>query len=176
MKQRIIGGLAGAVLALSLVSAGSVAYFSSTQTVRQVITTGSIQIVLNEEAGPAVPVMPGSVLHRPVSISNVGENAAWVRVKVLGKWDVVGIDTGSEIAPVPDYDMSAWVLRDGWYYLSEKLESGTTSAKLFTSLMFPLSLNDAYQGHSYHLTLQAEAVQAANNATTALEAEGWAGQ
>ena len=173
MKRRTIRLLAGVVTVVSLVSAGSGAYFTNKKTVRQVITTGSIQIVLNDEADSSIPVMPGSVLHRPVSVSNVGENAAWIRVKVQGEWEFSDSDERDDVEPALDYDLLTWQMYDGWYYLNEALECGETSSELFTTLTFPLSLDNSYEASSYHFSIQAEAVQKINNASTVLEAEGW---
>ena len=94
MKKRLVLGSALVLLA-ALMAWGTWAYFTTDAHVTNVITTGTIQITLNDTMTGAKPtedggllltgVMPGVAVEKKVSVTN--DNAAtagdaWVRVKV----------------------------------------------------------------------------------------------
>lgn len=177
-----------AVLAicLSLLTYGTVAFFTAEDQAHNVITTGSIDIQLDEwaDADKTVPfpedgvsnVMPGAEVTKIVEVTNKGENAAWIRVNVdkaielaegvEGKvdLDLVGLDVNEE----------HWTLgEDGFYYYKEALEPGKTTEPLFTAVSFDKDMDNLYQNATVQVDVKAYATQVANNGSSALDATGW---
>lgn len=94
MKKRLVLGSALVLLA-ALMAWGTWAYFTTDAHVTNVITTGTIQITLNDTMTGAQPtedggllltgVMPGVAVEKKVSVTNddaATAGDAWVRVKV----------------------------------------------------------------------------------------------
>ena len=90
-KKRIVS-LAVILLCLSIMGTGTLAYFTDSTTAHNVITTGNIDIALQEtqlQDGKEVAynqevfgVMPGTDVSKIVRVSNEGNNDAWGRVAV----------------------------------------------------------------------------------------------
>ena len=171
-------------LVISLLSLGSLAYFTSSQATENEITTGTIAINLHDltvidqerlELSEYEGVMPGDVLAKEVSVSNAGGNAAWVRVRIDPVQEAAMPDlVPSDPAPYTlNINFAKWTRVGDWYYYGDVLEPGESSDHLFTTMSFPITLHDEYQGQAYHLDLEAEAVQVANNWTDVLDAAGW---
>lgn len=95
MKRKLVLTSA-VVLILALLAAGTFAYFSKDTRTTNVITTGTINIELNDSitGGTAVKdgdkvtgytisgVMPGQPVEKIVSVTNTGTSPAWLRVKL----------------------------------------------------------------------------------------------
>ena len=88
MKRRIIL-LCTVALLLSLVSAGTYAYYTQTATATNVITSGGVDVVLHETTGegiayPSEPVtiMPGDVVSKIVTVENTGNHPAYLRIRL----------------------------------------------------------------------------------------------
>ena len=92
MKRKLLAA-ALAVLCLSVAVYGTVAYFTAEDTATNVITAGNVKIALNEAAitedGETVAfedvtgVVPGAEISKIVTVDNTGDNAAYVRIKVV---------------------------------------------------------------------------------------------
>lgn len=185
MKRKIfILSIAAILLAASIT--GTLAYYTATDTARNVITTGNLKIELVETAvpedgGEPVPfenvdgVMPGMDISKIVQIENTGDYPAYVRVAVE---KVITLAEGME-AEIDDrlvsvnYDMVNWTYRDGFYYYNKALEAGMMTVPLFTIVSFDKSMDNRYQGARADIRVKAYAVQAANNGTSSLDAKGW---
>ena len=95
MKRKLVLTSA-VVLILALLAAGTFAYFSKDTRATNVITTGTINIELNDSitGGTVVKdgdkvtgytisgVMPGQPVEKIVSVTNTGTSPAWLRVKL----------------------------------------------------------------------------------------------
>ena len=187
MKRKLVLTSA-VVLILALLAAGTFAYFSKDARTTNVITTGTINIELNDSitGGTAVKdgdkvtgytisgVMPGQPVEKIVSVTNTGTSPAWLRVKldisVTGangkpldltfgdKQDVLTFTTGD-----------GWFYHDGYYYYSAPVAEKTSTADFFakkdgqpTPMLNPQLPND-YQGCTVTVAVQAQAVQVKNN-------------
>ena len=89
-KKKIIS-LAVVIALFAIAAMGTLAYFTDSDTAHNVITTGKIDITLNDktiEAGVMVDfppkgvigVMPTQTVDKIVSVTNSGVNDAWVRI------------------------------------------------------------------------------------------------
>ena len=177
MKRRNTVLVAALALIVGLVAYGTAAYFSGEAHVTNVITTGTIDITLNEyttdEEGNRVAwpskgiqgVMPGQSVDKLVSVKNEGTGQAWVRVKV---------DTAIELAggagEVSGKDLLSFDIQPGWvdggdgyYYYSQPLSADQTTPELFTAVTFSTDMGNSYQGCTVNVTVYAQAVQVKNN-------------
>lgn len=186
MKRKLLAA-AAALLCLSLLAGGTLAYYTAEDTAHNVITSGNVKIALREWADEKKTepfpengvsgVMPGTQVTKIVEVENTGANAAYIRILVhrqltlaqesddsLPDADVIGLEI----------DETHWTLGDdGYYYYLAALEPGEVTAPLFTAVSFDAGMDDRYQGCSVGVTVKACAVQAANNGGSALTAQGW---
>ena len=187
MKRKLVLTSA-VVLILALLAAGTFAYFTKDARTTNVITTGTINIELNDSitGGTAVKdgdkvtgytisgVMPGQPVEKIVSVTNTGTSPAWLRVKldisVTGangkpldltfgdKQDVLTFTTGD-----------GWFYHDGYYYYSAPVAEKTSTADFFAkkdgqpTLMLNPQLPNDYHGCTVTVAVQAQAVQVKNN-------------
>ena len=191
MKKKLTAvALVVCMLAIMLVGA-SLAYFTDQTEVKQnTFTVGNVEITLTEPAWDkdtgtgekdAPEVYPGEALAKDPTVTNVGANPCFVRVKVTGLdcLDNAGLIT-YETGYVTGALGAGWVLHtDGFFYYTQPLcvagtegeswNAGLTAAttKLFEQIRIPTTLtNDATQnGHVWdnadlHVDVQAQAVQA----------------
>ncbi len=172
------------VLAIALVA--QTASFSVRSTkADNVVTFGSVTIQTVETMkGPdgsevAVPeteqMSQSAPSSRIVRVKNVGEEAAYVRVKL----SVRAQDAQGVVAPADDlasyvFDDARWVERDGWYYFDASLASGETTGALITGVSFDVRAAQERTGNGpVYLDIVTQGVQVKNNAASALDAEGW---
>lgn len=179
--RRKICSIALLALCASLLALGTLAYFSASKVAHNVITTGSVEIRLDDkgldQAGAEIDfaaqegLMPGTAVDKRVGVANVGTASVWVRVSLSKSWTPSeGLD--AEL-PTLDLDTGKWERRGDWYYYKEALAGGERTDKLFTQVTFPGSMDNAYQAKTYRIDVRAEAVQSANNGASALDAVGW---
>ena len=180
MKKRFFA-CALLVLCLSVVTEGTLAYFTAEDVAHNVITSGGVDIAIREwqdpdgdgtwEPYPEEPqsVMPGSVLSKIVTVVN--EDAeSYIRAKfVVTVTDAAGetmeLDAAAKAKLVRlNVDEESWIgAGDWWYYAAPVAQDGVTKP-LFTEVEFdgPTMTNE-YQGCTIEIDVSAQAVQTANN-------------
>lgn len=178
---------------LACVSAGTLAYFTAEETAHNIITSGKIDITLNDdtiaEDGTTIDfpeagisgVMPGVSVDKLVSVTNNGGNDAWVRIRL--ETTIVGADgnalpteltDGSDAIIINFNKDTKWAQgEDGLWYYTEKLTADAETDRLFETVTFAPQLGNEYQNCTANVIVYAEAVQTANNGTTWDEAAGW---
>ena len=147
------------VLILALLAAGTFAYFTKDARATNVITTGTIDITLNDEIRGGEKtgtgwklegVMPGQAVEEKVSITNNGSAEAWLRVKLAVRVTVDGEEmplTFGDGQSVLQFETGdGWLAQDGYYYYRNATKSGDTTEQLFSSLQLNPLLPNAYQG------------------------------
>ncbi len=174
-----------ALASLLIAVAGSYAYIEHQTVARNIITTGKIEVKVNEyadTAGTPFPetgvsgVMPGAAVTKIVEIENTADSAdAWVRVMVE---KTITLAEGVSGTPDPslvsiDFDTANWTFSDGWYYYNARLAPGERTAPLFTQVVFSNSMDNMYQESTAEVKVTAQAVQVIHNGDTALDAVGW---
>lgn len=191
MKRKILVAALVLLFAFSAVC-GTMAYFTTQGTATNVITSGSIAAEIREYADREMTkpfenltgVMPGAAAIKVVTVENTGANEAWVRLSVTKDYELAeeraavrGADAiaRQEIKTLVHLDINSeyWTEQDGWYYYSEPLQPGETSQPLFTSITLDEALGNVWQGATFIIQVDMQAVQVANNGATALEAAGW---
>lgn len=199
MKKKILA-IALAVVLIAVAGYSTLAYFTATDTATNKITADTLTIIINEyqtdgddegteldliSSGPngigitVVDAVPGDIVSKIPKVKNLINNTdAWIRVKVT--LTCMAADTTTVLSTDPiTLDMGAdWALKAGdatdiWYY-NAALPADTETSALFTEVTFDLAtMNNAYQGAVVTIVLEAQAVQSANNPTSALTASGW---
>lgn len=177
------------VICLAILSGGTLAYYNATDTARNVITSGAVNVRVVEyqsnggqlQPYPSQPiqVMPGAAVSKIVSVESLDQDA-WVRMNYkLTILDAEGNEKNidpEELAAVilihPDADN--WIWLDGWWYYKTAIGAGAQAAPLFETVSFSgPKMGNQYQNCTLLIDVTAQAVQQANNGTTVLEALGW---
>lgn len=188
MKKKILY-IAALVICLSLVTGGTLAYYTGSDTARNVITTGAVDVtVVNQQrvGDELVPypeqpisIMPGRTVSKIVSVHNE-EQPAWVRLC----YTVTVYDASGNVLEVTPEELAdvviiqpngeGWTFRDGWWYCNAALETGETSEIFCENVKFSAEkMGNKFQKCSIVIDITAQGVQKANNGTSALDAMGW---
>ena len=177
MKKKI-AILSAFALILSLLSMGSLAYFTHSHTTRNEITSGSIRIEINDltvvdEALLPLSlyegIMPGDSIQKRVYVTNTGGNDAWIRLRVTSTWD-------DDLPGDPftlGLNLTEWTQVGDWYYYHHVVAPGGDTDVLVNAVSFPITLDNSYQSQTFELDFEAEAVQHANNGADVFAAFGW---
>ncbi len=179
MKKKLLS-IALIVALVALVAGGTIAYFSDDDAKTNTFTVGNVDITLTEPnwdasgSQDAPEVYPGEALAKDPTVTNVGANPCFVRVKVEGL-DCLG-DAGMityETANVPGALGAGWVLHtDGYFYYTQPLcvagtegESWNTglddvTTPVFDHIRIPTALENGDGTTEYNVVVSAQAVQA----------------
>lgn len=182
MKRKLLIVSVLAIL-VAVTAAGTLAYFTDTGTAHNVITTGNVEIELNEWADEACTqlfqdktgVMPGTKVTKIVEVKNTGTGAAFLRLYVeKNVYDANQKPMESDPVSL-DFDNRNWTYSEseGYYYYNRPLEPGKTTEPLFTTVTFDPLMGNEYQNASAHVKVIAYAVQSANNGDSPQAAKGW---
>ncbi len=191
MKKKILL-LASVAICIAILTTGTLAYFTAEGKATNVITTGAVNIAVEEwqqtENGlvpypdEPVEVMPGITLSKIVTVKNL-DAAAWIR----GKFDVVLYDAaGKEMELTPETissiisitaDSEHWQRKEGdseWWYYADAVTGGKTTEAFFAEVVFVGdNMTNEYQGCTAKIIVTAQAVQQANNGESVMDAAGW---
>ena len=180
MKKKLLV-LAAAALSLTAAVSGTLAYFTDSGTAHNVITTGGVSIELIEntkdDAGADIVwpeeglsgIMPGTSASKIVSVANIGQADAWIRVGVdiaiSESLPLTIIVDGREVDVVSySVDSEKWLQgEDGYYYYNTPVTAGSTTDNLFDEVKFAKEMGNEYQNCTVYIDVTAEAVQTANN-------------
>lgn len=188
MKKKLLY-IATILLCLSIVTSGTLAYFTAEDTARNVITSGGIQIQIVEEQlvdgtlqpypNQPITIMPATTVSKVVSVQNL-EEAAWVRANyTITVYDADGIKMeipSDELNKmiIIDPNSTDWTQKDGWWYCNEVVQTEEKSKPLFENVAFSGPyMDNKYQCSTVLIEVSAQAVQQANNGSTVMEAAGW---
>ena len=174
------------VIALALVSVGSLAYFTAEDTAHNVITSGTVDILLEEwskNGDTLVPfedvvgVMPGTDVSKIVTVRNTGTADAWIRASVSIEV-TVPLEDGTIATLDPkyvnlDYNTEDWTYIDGYWYCKIAPEANGVTAPLFTTVSFDIAMDNRYQNSTAVIDVNVQATQKANNGETVEDALGW---
>ena len=188
MKKKIIIALA-ILLCLTSVVGGTLAYFTAYGTARNVITTGGIGVEVVEQqvvGGEPVPyppepieIMPSTNVSKVVSARSL-DAPAWIRMTYVTT--VLGPDGKAKDFPADSIakaiivhtNSTNWTEKDGWWYYKDALAVDEVSTPLIESVSFSgPNMGNEYQNCQAIIDVAVEAVQVANNGTSAMTALGW---
>lgn len=180
MKKKLLI-LSLAAICLAITAIGTLAYFTSEGTAHNVITTGGVEITVQEWADEdkQTPfedlegIMPGMTVTKIAEIKNTGASDAWVRVKVEKNIELQGEGTSDTSLVELTLNTADWTEKDGYYYYTKVLKPGEVTAPIFTAVTFKPDMGNEYQYATATVDVVAQAVQAANNGDTVMDAKGW---
>lgn len=179
MKKKLIG-LSLILMLIAIIANSSLAYFSDEEIATNVITAGNIKIELNEmmedEQGNLIPyqnemmMMPNTTVSKIVSVKNIGNQDAYIRLEVLKSINVDNADL--DLIQI-QYNQQDWMYQDGYYYYRFALKPQEETSPLFNEVYFDASMSNEYQNSVATIEIIAYSVQAKNNGSHVLEASGW---
>ena len=188
MKKKILY-IALMVICLAILTSGTLAYFTASDTARNVITAGGIEVKVVEQQlvngelvdypNRPIPVMPASEVSKIVTVESV-QQAAWVRMNYTltvldadGKeMDIPAEELETVILITPDSEN--WTEKDGWWYCNTAVKGGESSQPLFETVKFSGPyMDNKYQSCKVVIDVTAQAVQQVNNGASVMEAAGW---
>ena len=180
MKRKLLI-LSVLAICIATLAAGTLAYFTAEGKAHNVITTGGVEIAVQEWADEArtepfedlTGVMPNTTVTKIAEIKNTGASDAWVRVKVEKNIQLQGGGTPDTSLVELTLNTADWTEKDGYYYYTKVLKPGEVTAPIFTAVTFKPDMGNEYQGATATVDIVAQAVQTANNGETVMDAKGW---
>ena len=180
MKRKLLI-LSVLAICIATLAAGTLAYFTSEEKAHNVITTGGVEIAVQEWAdeNKQTPfedlegIMPGMTVTKIAEIKNTGASDAWIRVLITKNIQLEGEDTPDTGLVELALNTADWTEKDGYYYYTKALKPGEVTAPVFTSVTFNATMGNEYQNATATVNVSAQAVQIANNGATVMDAKGW---
>lgn len=180
MKRKLLI-LSALAICIAMLVTGTLAYFTAEGRAHNVITTGGVEIAVQEWADEEktkpfedlTGIMPGMTVTKIAEIKNTGASDAWVRVKVEKNIELKGEGTPDTGLVELALNTAYWTEKDGYYYYTKALKPGEVTAPVFTSVTFNATMGNEYQNATATVDVSAQAVQTANNGATVMDAQGW---
>lgn len=192
MKKRILA-TAIVLICISVLASGSLAFYTASDTARNVITSDGVDIWVEEwqrttdgvipyPTETPIEVMPGVTVSKIVTVKN---NDAVVYIRARFTVVVTQEDgTVMELEPQVLNDIISinvneadWQRKDGdeqWWYYNDPIETGASTEAFFTEVVFDgPNMTNEYQNCKVEILVTAQAVQKANNGDNVMEAAGW---
>ena len=192
MKKKLLF-LGVAVICAATAVSGTLAYFTAEDQVHNVITSGAVDIEIEEwqktdeglvpyPQDAPIEVMPGVTVSKIVTIKNMKEEA-YIRAKfevVITRADGSVMELAPEtLADIITLTMNGedWVRKDGdsqWWYYVDAVSGGISTEAFFTKVVFDgPNMTNEYQNCTVEVIVKAQGVQTANNGSSVLDAAGW---
>lgn len=180
MKRKLLI-LSVLAICIATLAAGTIAFFTAEGKAHNVITTGGVEIAVQEWADDEKTkpfenlsgVMPNTTVTKIAEIKNTGASDAWVRVKVEKSIKLQGEGTPDTGLVELTINTTDWTEKDGYFYYTKALKPGEVTAPIFTAVTFKADMGNEYQNATATVDVSAQAVQTANNGATAMDAKGW---
>ena len=188
MKKRIFA-FAVVVICLSILASTTLAYFTDTAVARNVITSGGVDIAIEEwQETPEgmipypdqhIRVMPATRVSKIVTVRNL-DARSFIRVKL----ELTLQDSDDQLMDIDAEEMEKiihlimntqdWTEKDGWWYYGAAVNTNEATLPLMTAVEFDgPNMTNEYQNCTVLIDVTAQAVQTANNGTSAIDALGW---
>lgn len=169
-------------LAALLIIGGTMAWFTATaEPVTNEFTAGTVEIEIIDVYNEVDNWNPGDCTSKEVGLKYTGSKKAYVRVKFDVAWAKEGSESelpitnirykrnGDEFQTVAGMFGEDWVYNEGWYYYKGIVEPDTWGEENPLMLIDHVCLDgedtgNEYQGATLTINVEAEAVQASNNA------------
>ena len=170
-------------IAITFLSQGTIAYYSTIGRATNVVTSGNISFKIHErtDQGTEFPaegvyIMPGDVVSKQVSVENICEHPFYIRVKILYDIDIITpfVKYGNQCFAL-NLNRNDWIEHDGWFYYTGIVNPGEMTPLVFSEVeIIGDKVDNAYLGKTLTLTVKAHAVQSEHNtAENPWEASGW---
>ena len=154
---------------ITLLSQGTIAYYSTVGKAANVITSGGVNLQIIETTAQGTPfpeegvyVMPGDVVSKQVTVKNVSEHPFYLRVKIVYGIDSLELPAGECFKlNINNVD---WTYSDGWYYYTAALAPEEVTPVIFSNVeIVGKKVDNSYLNKTLMLTVDAQAVQSENN-------------
>ncbi len=178
-KSKLLLIALAAILA-TVLTQPTLAFYTTVGHVSNVVTSGSIQLMIHEKTADGsdfpnegVFIIPGDIVSKQVTVENICSHPFYLRVKLISS------STNAALAPEDclklDIDTANWTYIQGFYYYNIILQPGETTPALFTQVEIVGSkVDQTHIGSTLSLTVNAYAVQSENNpAEHPWDASGW---
>lgn len=187
MKRKLLV-LGAIMICLSIISVGTLTYFTAEERTHNKITMGGIDIAIVEtyddwvqdENDPNLYKInnaePGQRWEKAVAVKNIGENNVWVRAQIsLSITLADGVTKGDAryINLVTDNTKWSYDSDDGLYYYTEILSPGETTENILNLIELDGAMGNEYMNCTIEIVTNAYAVQSDNNGVTWVDATGW---
>ena len=181
MKKKLLM-LSAAAICIAILAAGTLAFFTAEDTAHNVITTGGVDIKLyewgnDEKTEPFEDIeglLPGMEVTKIAEVKNTGGAEAWIRVRVTKDIALQGDGEADPDMVSLDLNKEFWAQGDdGYISYTRALKPGETTAPILSTVTFEPTMGNEYQNAAATVDISAQAVQTANNGTSALTASGW---
>lgn len=173
--------IALAAIMMTYLAQPTLAYYSTIGKATNVVTSGSIQLVIHERTADGsefpregVYVIPGDIVSKRVTIENVCDHPFYLRVRLTNGVD--GPELSAEDVFRVDLNQENWELReDGYIYYLGIVQPGEMTPPVFTQVeIVGQNVGMEFLGHTLSLTVTASAVQSEHNsAEFPWDASGW---
>lgn len=181
MKKRNLMLGSAIMLAVLLVAGGTMAWFTSNVEVTNTFTAGTVDVNLIENdvviggqvGGLNVSnVNPGDTHDKKIQVKSNGSKSTYVRIKLTPEWTLAtgkSFPTGFGANSLPPASLiglsTDWILDGGYYYYKNILTTGVYTSALITGVKFDgPTMTNAYQGATFTMKVEVEAIQATHNA------------
>ena len=189
MKKKLLYIMA-VVICLSIMTNGTLAYTTVSDTARNAITSYGVSVKIVEQKQldngqlkpypeEAIMVMPSTTVSKIVSVQN-NEAPAWVRMRyTMTVTDAAGNPRNLSQEELEQVilitnNSKDWVEEDGWFYYNTVLDAGELTTPLFEEVTFSgPNMDNSYQLNKLKINIEAQGVQRANNGATLEEVLGW---
>lgn len=188
MRKKKILVLALAIILVAIAATGTAAYFTAQKTARNVITTGGFDIeivekklsedgTLVEYPEEAIKVLPSKdPISKIVTVQN-NDSDAFIRCRyIITVKDENGeaVDYPVENIYVQSASSNDWLTKDadGWFYYNGIVRTGEATTPIIDEVVISENLTTC-QNCTIEIDVIAEGVQADNNGTDVLQAQGW---
>lgn len=157
-------------------------YFVMEEDTNSVVTFGNLKLKLIEktlsgseyvDVNDNIDITNTKKLSRLIRVKNVGNNSFYVRLKLnfIGQKGNNKFNANNLISLNIDDN---WEYKDGYYYYKKEVKPKEESSNLMEEIIFDnKKILKNYQGSSFRLEVNAEAVQSENNSSNVMEATGW---
>ncbi|MGL4572499.1 MAG: BsaA family SipW-dependent biofilm matrix protein [Clostridium sp.] len=197
MKKKKIITVIAAVAVVASLALGSLAFFTSKETVKNSFTTvaqgkedkgGDAGIDINEnfDENQAKNMVPGDTVNKDVQVDSTASYPQFIRVKLDPNWvdlkgninenlnktdkDSINLNCVNLTDTITD---NKWFKSGDYYYyiaaVQPKGQAGDTTARLLDSVTLASNTEEAVLGNGFTVDVTAESVQASNDAYTTWE-------
>ena len=152
-----MGAFRSTPLRTALVLVASVLLLAASLSLLAVTAHAWLSDTVTNENNTITGVLPNQPIDKDPTITNVGNNDAYIRAKI--NYDGLSAEQAAQVEALLNIDEEAWVKgADGYYYYQEILAAGAEPIQLFTVLTIPNWGNEV-KDLSFTVGITAEAVQ-----------------
>lgn len=181
--RKIAPVLLVAIIAVSLIGGGTLAYVTREGRAENVITAGDIKVKLYNMLDENTEMPPKGIYGVLANVSypnivyakNECDYPEYIRMRISKEvTDKDGTKLDAEkINPIFNTEDWTYVKEDGYWYYNYVLKPHAESKPLYKSIYFDKTINNTYKTATLDMNIVVEAVQSDNNGNNIYEAEGW---